>query len=225
MKAGRTGFAPSAPAASPTFWARSRYRINQFLHGWRAEVTAADRALAAQVLSPPALALFAQMPPDAQAHSLRVLRSLLAEEGPPATTETLNPALYPALAQAALLHDVGKVAALQAGAYLGLWLRGPIVLVEALHPAWLRRLADARPGPTLGYALYVQLEHARIGAAMAHQAGCDALTCWLIAHHQDDAAPAAAAIARDFGNGAGNESLAATARRSLARLQQADGKN
>jgi len=236
VKPGNAGLAPpalagpahrGAAARQPSFWARSRYRIGQFLHGWRAQVTEADKELAMQVLGPQALRLFEQMPADAQAHSLRVLRSLPADDA--ATIPVA--ALSPALTQAALLHDVGKVAALQAGAYLGLWLRGPIVLIEAACPAWLHRLADARPGPTLGYALYVQLEHARIGAEMARQAGCDPLTCWLIAHHQDSAADAVAASAVDFPDDleatdfSATDFSSGTARRCLARLQQADSKN
>lgn len=179
---------------------RVRYRVGQFLHGWRAQVSAADRCLTGQVLSPDALALFERMPVDAQAHSVRVLKALLAGGETP-----------PDLCSAALLHDVGKVAATDAGAYLGLWVRGPLVVLEAVRPQWVRRWACAEPSHSLRYALYVHIEHPRIGAAWAQQAGCNALVCWLIEHHQDKA-PGGGGIA------AGSWTL-------LARLQWADGRN
>lgn len=176
---------------------RIRYRVSQFFRGWRARLTDEDRRLVAQTLSPAAQTLFQRMPLDAQAHSVAVLQSLRR------TGEVPDE-----LAVAALLHDVGKVAALDAGAYLGLWLRGPIVVLEALWPAQLWRWAVATPGPGLGYALYVHLEHPAIGAAWAEAAGCSARTCWLIRHHQDKTAAAGQPQAE-----------------LLARLQWADGRN
>ena len=139
---------------------RARYRVSQFLRGWRAAVTPADCALVRETLPPPAAALFERMPRDAQAHSLRVLKELQA------SGET-----SPDLAAAALLHDVGKVAADDAGAYLGLWLRGPLVLLEAWRPQWLAAWAAPDPAPTLRYALYVHLHHPQIGAQWAAEAG------------------------------------------------------
>lgn len=177
-----------------------RYRIGQFVRGWRARVSADDRALAGTVLSPGALALFERMPADAQAHSLRVLKALVAEGETP-----------PDLSVAALLHDVGKVAATEAGAYLGLWVRGPLVLLEAVRPALVRRWASAEPSPSLRYALYVHVEHPHIGAAWAQRAGCTDGVCWLIEHHQDKA-PGGAMTAH------GPWTL-------LTRLQWADGRN
>lgn len=175
---------------------RARYRIGQFLQGWRASVSAEDYARVRQVLGP-ATGLFLRMPLDAQAHSLRVLKTLEAEGD-----------LSPDLSAAALLHDVGKVAAADAGAYLGLWLRGPLVVLESLWPSLLARLASPDPSRGLRYAIYVQAEHPQIGAAWARAAGCTDMTCWLIAHHQD----------KDV---AGH----APATQTLARLQRADGRN
>lgn len=156
-----------------SWWRKVRYRVGQFLGGLLAGAQEIDEAPAA-VLSPAALALFRRMPRDAQRHSLGVLQTLTAQAPVPAD-----------LAVAALLHDVGKVAARDAGAYLGLWLRGPMVLTEAVAPSLLVQLADARPSPSLRYALYVQLHHPEIGAAWAHAAGASDLTCWLIAAHQN----------------------------------------
>jgi len=113
------------------------------------------------------------------------------------------------LAVAALLHDCGKEAAAKYGVTLGLWLRGPLVLLDRWFPRLAVRwaLSDAafHTGSDFGatansnlaaphlvrmavrgwrYALYVQHEHAEIGAQWAKQAGCSPLSCWLIAHHQ-----------------------------------------
>ncbi len=201
---GRRQFAPQRA----NWAARVRYRIGQFSHGWRAAVTAQDLVLVEQVLSPigsEAAELFRRMPLDAQAHSLRVAKALRAE-GPTS----------PDLAAAALLHDVGKVAAGDAGAYLGLWMRGPIVLLEAWRPALLARMASPQPAGSPRYALFVHLAHPQIGATWAKDAGCSPLTCWLIAHHQD----------KYYDDSSPNESFDLTsARNDLARLQWADGRN
>lgn len=187
----------SRNALNRTRWHLIRYRIRQFFSGLRASVGDSDDALAVAILSPMELALFRRMPADAQRHSQAVLQTLQAEAPVPHD-----------LAVAALLHDVGKVAADEAGAYLGLWLRGPIVLAEALAPAWLARLADARPSNSLRYALHVQIHHPAIGAAWAQQAGCSELVCWLIACHQEKL---------PIGD--------PTRRELLARLQAADNSN
>lgn len=173
---------------------RVLYRVGQFWAGLRARVAAEETALAQRILGPRAAALFRAMPVDAQRHSLDVLASL----GAAAQTE-------PALAVAALLHDAGKVAAAHSG--LGLWLRGPLVLLEALLPGLAAAWALDNPRAGWRYVLYVQTHHPAIGAAWAAQAGCSELACWLIAHHQDRL-----------------ESIQADARRRelLAALQRAD---
>lgn len=186
-----------APAPATRWWTRVRYRIGQFLRGLTATISAEEQQLVAGTLPPGALALFLRMPRDAQRHSLNVLHTLQATGEVPAD-----------LAVAALLHDVGKVSAADAGAYLGLWLRGPTVLLEAVWPGVLARLADPTPSPKPGYALFVQMHHPAIGAAWAKAAGCSEQACWLIEHHQDHHQP---------GSGA-REAL-------LARLRAADGAN
>ena len=203
-------------------WAeRARYRVAQFFNGWRAVITAHDAALVDQLLAPVgsrASELFRRMPIDAQAHSLRVIKALQADGPTP-----------PDLAAAALLHDVGKVAADDAGAYLGLWIRGPLVLLEAWRPDILARLASPQPAGSLRYALFVHLAHPQIGAAWAKDAGCGPLTCWLIAHHQDKYATVDAAgrtLAEAAGDMCGHEPFDLDfARNCLARLQWADGRN
>ncbi|HXF59995.1 MAG TPA: HD domain-containing protein [Caldilineaceae bacterium] len=197
--------------------ARIYYRVGQFLRGLSATLRAGalqpgEAALVAALLPPQAQTLFAAMPADAQRHSLNVL-------------QTLHRAGHrePELAMAALLHDVGKLAAQAGGIQIGLWLRGPLVLCEAFAPGVLRRLAVDDPARGWRYALHVQLEHAAIGARWAAQAGCPPLACWLIAHHQDrlqDPAPAAADQTEDAAAPG-----ALMRRRLLAALQWADNQN
>lgn len=211
---------PANKTGQPPAGERMRYRIGQFVRGWRASVSAQDQALMRQVLSPPAAALFARMPVDAQAHSLRVLKELQTSGETSAD-----------LAAAALLHDVGKVAANDAGAYLGLWLRGPLVLLEAWQPRRLAAWACATPSRSPRYALYVHLEHPQIGARWAAQAGCSAATCWLIAHHQDKHLKTLAVTPALIRNGQTSTDALQPAtpdndyRHDLARLQWADGRN
>jgi hypothetical protein len=192
-----------APAALPDGWQRTRYRFGQFFQGLGAQMRPDEAAWVASVLNERAQARFAAMPVDIQRHSLNVLCTLQAA----GYTE-------PALAAAALLHDAGKCAAGLGGAKLGLWVRGPLVIVEAIVPDLLRRWAVDDPTAGWRYAIHVQLAHPAIGAAWAAEAGCSPLTCWLIAHHQDKP----------------NASMTTTPDeaeryRLLAALQWADGKN
>ena len=196
--------APSASSSPPTVtgriahrWSRVRYRLKQFWLGVGASLNLQDWATVHALLSPAQYALFERMPVDAQDHSLRVLATVQAQGR-----------VGPDLAAAALLHDVGKVAAREQGAYLGLWLRGPMILAEALLPGLLDYLADARPSASVRYALSVQQHHAAIGAQWAQEAGSTPLTCWLIEHHQDK-----------------QQSGTAEQCALLARLQAADGAN
>jgi hypothetical protein len=132
---------------------------------------------AARTLPPAASDLFRRMPADARRHSLNVLHSLQAQG------EVSND-----LAAAALLHDVGKLAADDAGAPITLWLRGPLVLLDALSPRWMDRLASAEPSTGWRFALHVHRNHPAIGALWAQECGCSALTCRLIAAHQQRSA-------------------------------------
>ncbi len=153
---------------------KSLYRLRQFWLGFQADVTKAELEKAASILSPAAFLLFSRLPIDGQRHSLNVLQTLQAQSS-----------TVPALAAAALLHDVGKVAATEAGLEITLWWRGPLVLLESFAPTLLNRLASPDPKTHWRYLFYVHQEHPQIGAAWAADADCSALTCWLIAHHQD----------------------------------------
>lgn len=187
------------PAANawPAQISRIFYRIRQFLRGFGARVTAQEWAVVQAWLTPEEQALFLRMPIDAQHHSLEVLRTLALQAPVPGE-----------LGVAALLHDAGKMAARDAGAYLGLWMRGPIVIMEALAPTLLADLGSPVPSGSPRYALYVQREHPAIGAAWARQAGSNELSCWLIEHHQD----------KQLCGSIAQQTL-------LSRLQWADGRN
>ena len=153
---------------------KSLYRLRQFWLGLQADVTPDELEKAAGILSPAAFLLFSRLPIDGQRHSLNVLQTLQKQ------SETASP-----LAAAALLHDVGKVAATDAGLEITLWWRGPLVLLESFAPNLLNHLASPDPQTHWRYLFYVHQEHPQIGAAWAAAAGCSPLTCWLIAHHQD----------------------------------------
>jgi hypothetical protein len=155
------------------WWRRSLYRLGQFRRGLCAQVTETERAQALCRLPPAAARLFCAMPRDAQRHSLDVYATLRAA----GHTD-------PSLLAAALLHDVGKLAATQDGRRVGLWARGVLVLLHALAPRWCARYTDPDPASGLRYLLYVHRNHPAIGAAWAAQAGCDDLCCRLIAYHQ-----------------------------------------
>ncbi len=152
-----------------------RYRVEQFLRAMTAQHTISEQRIkkAAEILSPEAQALFAHQAPQDQRHALAVYETLL-EEGH--TNEDLL--------TAALLHDVGKVAA-----QIPAWQRGIFVLAKRFAPWALDRVlwngneGQGMPfipaGPLVTYA-----EHAEIGARWAEKIGCSALTVELIRHHE-----------------------------------------
>lgn len=147
---------------------RVGYRLRQFWRRlWARDATIAKET-ARKVLSPAAYALFCALDVGDQLHAWDVWR-LLQRRGRPS----------PDLAQAALLHDVGK-----AGAGLTLAHRTVVVLLRRMYPAALERLARAEPG-SWRYPFYVQLRHAELGAEACARAGCSPVTVALVHHHED----------------------------------------
>lgn len=132
-----------------------------------ARVHPEERALVARVLPAPAAALFHRMPRQDQRHGLDVLYGLQAR-GEDA----------PELLAAALLHDIGKAEGIR------IWHRGAVVLLQALCPRWLQRLASPDP-TTWGHPFWLQLHHPQRGAELAEAAGCAAATVELVRHHQE----------------------------------------
>lgn len=142
------------------------YRVGQFFRAIAAWAWPPDLSPAEAVLPPAAVDLFRRMPPNDQRHGLAVMAALQVEGY---TDQDLL--------AAAVLHDVGKVAALR------LWHRVAVVLMRAFWPALLPRLGCDDPR-SWRYAFYVQRIHPQRGAELALAAGCSARTAELIARHE-----------------------------------------
>jgi len=130
-----------------------------------------DLALADRYLPPAARHLFQAMPRYDQRHALGVLRTL--QECGCDDRDLLA---------AALLHDVAKTAG-QAAA-LRLWHRVAVVLMQALRPSLLERIARDQPG-SWRQPFYVAQHHPALGARLALEAGCSPQTAELIRSHED----------------------------------------
>jgi hypothetical protein len=164
----------SAAESNVNWQETTAYRVRQFWRGLNAQVDGEELRRVASILPPAAISLFQSMPRDAQRHSLNVLAMLEANSDIPHD-----------LAVAALLHDVGKTVARRAGVQLSLWMRGPMVILERLAPALTVRMTSDDPIDGWRYLLYVHVEHPRLGAQLAAEAGCSQLACWLIEQHQN----------------------------------------
>lgn len=153
---------------------RIAYRVRQFRASLWPRVTTEERALVAALLPEAAVALFERMPRRDQRHSLNVLHALRRQGHD-----------QPDLAAGALLHDVGKT--VHAGRRLRLWHRVAIVLMNAVHPGWVARLASPQP-QSWRYPFYAHLHHPEQSAILAQQAGCTSLVVDLIRRHQTQVA-------------------------------------
>ena len=149
---------------------RVGYRLRQFWRRLGVRDAAGAQEVARRVLPPAAYALFCTLDVGDQLHAWDVWQ-FLHHRGRPS----------PDLAQAALLHDVGK-----AGAGLTLAHRTLVVLLRKVYPAALEQLARDEPG-SWRYPFYVQLRHAELGAMACAQAGCSAITVALVRHHEHKA--------------------------------------
>ena len=146
---------------------RWSHRFRQFLMRTRVSDAAVARRTAKEVLPKAAYRLFEKMSPGDQTHGLCVLRALGGEE-----------TASPDVAQAALLHDVGKVAG-----RLSLPFRVLVVFLEWVGRGLLERLASAEP-TSWRYPFYVHVHHAELGASRCREAGCSPLTVDLVRHHE-----------------------------------------
>jgi hypothetical protein len=147
------------------------YRVRQFFRAAAAWLQPEPEDEIRAHLPPEAAQVFAAMPRYDRQHALQVLRTLEARG-------------YrdPDLLAAALLHDAGKTGR-QTGA-LRLWHRVAVVLMRAFRPGLLERLGEDRPG-SWREPFYVQTHHAALGARLARQVGCSAVTVELIQRHED----------------------------------------
>jgi hypothetical protein len=145
------------------------YRVRQFFDAARAApLEDSEIRRIRPVLNDAALELFQSMPPGDRRHSLRIFDELSARG------HRARPLL-----QAALLHDVAK-------RRVGLAHRTAVILLNALAPALLPRVASASPS-SWRYPLHLSLVHPARGAELAARAGVDAAAVELIRHHQDSA--------------------------------------
>ena len=130
------------------------HRVGQFVAHVRARVEPAEEADARRLLPDAAWRLFTAMPTADRRHALDVVARLRAAGSSD-----------PDLLAAALLHDAAK------GRRMRLWHRVAGVLLEALGPALLRRLASANPA-SWRHPFHLYLHHDRLSAEMAAAAGC-----------------------------------------------------
>ncbi len=148
------------------------YRAAQFWHTVFIKDGHQELAIARQYLTLTQWSLFIQMQRPEQAHALRVLLALLAQDEN-----------QPDLLVAALLHDVGKIRY-----RLNPIQRAMVVVTQAIVPRLAREwggmplgIFEALPGWRKTFVLAGQ--HADWGAELAHQAGVSSLAESLIRHH------------------------------------------
>ena len=144
------------------------YRIRQFRDALRARPSEQDLDEVRLILNPSEMELFQMMQPSEQAHSIKVMRRLQAQN-----------VVEQDLLIAALLHDVGKSLS-----PLHAWDRVLIVLVGALSPGLLARWGCGEPR---GWRrpFVVALGHPAWGADIAARQGAPPLVVELIRRHQN----------------------------------------
>ena len=132
------------------------HRVGQLVAHVRARVDAGDAALVRRILPEGGVRLFDSMPVADRRHGLDVAERLLQKGHDDAD-----------LLGAALLHDAAK------GHRMRLWHRVSGVLLEALAPSVLRRLADPRPA-SWRHPFHLYLHHEPMSAELALAVGCTA---------------------------------------------------
>jgi hypothetical protein len=138
------------------------HRVRQFASHVTARVTPEETASAQRMLGDEAFALFAAMPVADRRHALDVMARLVAAGRDD-----------PELLSAALLHDVAK------GHRLRLWHRVAGVLIAAVSPSTLERLASRDPR-SWRHPFHLYLHHAKLSASAALEAGCSVRTAAFI---------------------------------------------
>lgn len=129
------------------------HRVTQFVAHVRARVEPEETAFTRRILPDSTARLFDAMPVADRRHALDVAERLLARGHDDRDLLT-----------AALLHDAAK------GHRMRLWHRVGGVLLAALAPALLRRLADPDPD-SWRYPFHLFLHHAPLSAQLAELEG------------------------------------------------------
>ncbi len=148
------------------------YRLGQGLRALAALLLPlpVDTTLAERHLTPDEFALFRRLKRSEQQHSLRVLRTVLAQ-----ADET-----PPALAATALLHDVGKTR------YpVGLFGKSLPVLVKIVSPERVTRWSHGDPANPLIRPFVTYCHHPAYSGELLQAAGSSPDVVWLAAHHAD----------------------------------------
>ncbi len=158
---------------------RALYRSRQFFGSVRPHVDEAQRLDAFELLTDGQRELFSSMTLRDQQHCLAVYQRL-HDEGHDDQD----------LLVAALLHDAGK-------GKIALWHRVAFVLLDAASPSLLDRLT--RPGDSSQWreTLYRCRNHAKLGSALAKQAGSSEQVIRLIREDDLDNSRLAALHAAD----------------------------
>jgi hypothetical protein len=147
-------------------------RIPQGLSAIRPRLPPDRDMILNEALTPAQRMAFAALPVYDQHHLCAVYRALQSSGETDAD-----------LLQAALLHDLGKVAL---GGRVRLFDRVLIVLLGASSTRLLA-IATTLPAPRWRLGLALAHHHPRLGAEWAQELGCSRRTCWLIAHHAENA--------------------------------------
>ena len=129
------------------------HRVSQFVSHILARVEPEETAFARRILAESTVWLFDAMPVADRRHALDVAERLLARGHDDRDLLT-----------AALLHDAAK------GHRMRLWHRVAGVLLGALAPGLLRRLADPDP-ESWRHPFHLFLHHAAISADLAERGG------------------------------------------------------
>jgi hypothetical protein len=146
------------------------YRLRQTARSLRADMPEERDELVARLLSPAQEAIFRTLPRVDQAHSIRLVLSLM-RDGEPSRD----------LLIAGLLHDMAKV---QPSGRVHLHDRALRVIFAKFAPRLLGRLA-ALPAARWRLGIALAVHHPELGARQARELGCSPRACWLIAHHAD----------------------------------------
>ena len=148
------------------------HRLQQGLQALFAFSYEIDTDLIKTYLSSKQYDLFRQMSHNEQYHCMRVLQLILEQE----PTTPLH------LAQAALLHDVGK-----SRHSLAVWQKTLAVLVKYFFPQRYRGWNKAQNPNRLEIAAVVAERHPAWGAELLQAIKADQAVIWLVRHHQDNA--------------------------------------